>query len=67
MVQKLILKLVLDTSFAFAKATRALVYTGLLLMIRCWPRATHAPNFIISHQDFHIEFVKSVIRLKNLT
>ena len=28
-------------------------------------RATHAPNFVISSQDFHIEFVKSVIDLKN--
>ena len=28
--------------------------------------ATHAPNFVISSQGFHIESVKSVINLKNL-
>ena len=27
---------------------------------------THAPNFITNGQDFHSEFVKSVIDLKNL-
>ena len=26
----------------------------------------HAPNFVISSQDFHIEFVKIVTDLKNL-
>ena len=32
---------------------------------RLWPRATYALNFVNSKQDFHIEFVKSVIGLKN--
>ena len=32
---------------------------------RWWTGATHAPNFIISCQDFHIEFIKSVIDMKN--
>ena len=30
-----------------------------------WPRATHAPTFVTSSQNFHIKFVKSVIDLKN--
>ena len=31
----------------------------------CSARAMHPPNFVTSSQDFHIEFIKSVINLKN--
>ena len=50
------IELVSDVSFACNKK--------LLFTIRWLPRATHTPSFVISSQDFHIEFVKSVIDLK---
>ena len=47
-----------SASFASAKTIRAFVHTDLRY------GTTHAPNFATSSQDFHIEFIKSVIDLK---
>ena len=64
----LIFKLVVmpDTFFANAKTMKAFVDMDLKLMMKMVDKiGTHAPNFIISSQDFHIKFVKSVINLEN--
>ena len=49
----LILKLAIGTSFTCAKAIRALVYTDLLLMIRCYSleQRTH-PIWLLAAKIF---------------
>ena len=65
----MIFKLVPDAFFANAKTMKAFVDTDLKLvdlrMKMVDKRKTHESDFVISSQDFHIEFVKTVINLKN--
>ena len=57
----MIFKLVLDVFFANAKTICVFLDTDSKLMLKI----VDASNFFTSSQDFHIEFVKSVIDLKN--
>ena len=51
-----------DAFFTNAKTMKAFVGTDLKLMMKMVDKSNAcAPNFVISSQDFHIEFVKSVI------
>ena len=51
-----------DTCFATAKTMTYFADTNLKLIKKI--RATQTPNFVISSQDFHNEFVKSVTDFK---
>ena len=57
----LIFKLVLDASFVCARTIKCFCWHGSKSWLRrWWAGATHTPNFVISSQDFHIGYVKSV-------
>ena len=55
-----------ETFIANAKTMKAFVDTDLTVMMKMVDTSNaHAPNFIIGSQDFHIEFAKTIIDLKN--
>ena len=61
----LILKLPSGVSFTFAKTVRSLVDMDLLLRWNWQFGAIITAKYVISSQDVYIQFVKSVINLKN--
>ena len=63
----LIFKLVLDISFVRAKTIKCFCWHGSKgwCWRRWWAGATHTTNLVISSEDFHIEYGKSLIDLEN--
>ena len=63
----MIFKLISGAFFTSSKTVIALVDTDLQLMKKIDPKSDiHPPNFVTSSQDFHIEFVKSLIDMKKV-